>query len=81
MDIQLVDVTVRFYEDLNSERLRDLEEALRGMDGVVSIHSPRAHSHVMLVEYNRACINSTKIIDRVTQQGINAELAVPERIF
>lgn len=81
MDIQLVDVAIRFYEDLNSERLHELEEALRGMDGVVSLHFPRERPHIMLVEYNRARTNSTKIIDRITQQGINAELAVPERIF
>ncbi len=81
MDIQLVDVAVRFYEDLNSEHLRELEETLRGMDGVVSVHLPRERQHVMLVEYNRARTDSTKIIDRITQQGINAELAVPERIF
>lgn len=81
MDIQMVDVAVRFYEDLDSERLRELEETLRGVDGVVSIHFPRERPHVMLVEYNRARVNSTKIIDRITQQGIRAELAVPERIF
>lgn len=81
MNIQLVDVAVRIYDDLSLDRMQDLEEALRKMDGVVSIHSPKAHPHMMLVEYNRDRVNSIRIIDHINQQGVCAELAVPERIF
>lgn len=81
MEVQLVDVAVRIYDDLNPDRLHELEDTIREVDGVVSIHSPKGHPHVLLVEYNRARVNSIRIIDHITQHGVNAELAVPERIF
>jgi hypothetical protein len=80
VDIQLIDVTVRIFDDLGPEHLRMLESDLRAIDGVVSTHSSGTNAHMLLVEFNPERTTSTSIIDRITQQGINAELAVPQRL-
>jgi hypothetical protein len=80
VDVELIDVTVRIYDDLAPGDLRHLEDVLRGIDGVVSTHASRRHPHVMLVEFNPRRTSSIRIIDTITQDGVNAELAVPEAI-
>ena len=74
MNIQLADVTLHIDKNLSSEQRGTIEESLRALDGVVSIHNPDKTPHLTLVEYDPDVITSRKILDRVTDQGAHAEL-------
>jgi hypothetical protein len=74
MDIQLADVIIHIDKNLSSEQRGTIEESLRALDGVVSIHNPDKTPHLTLVEYDPDIITSRKILERVTNQGAHAEL-------
>ncbi len=74
MDIQLADVTLHIDKNLSSEQRGTIEESLRALDGVVSIHNPDKTPHLTLVEYDPDVITSRTILQRVTNQGAHAEL-------
>lgn len=74
MDINLVDITVHIDENLSSEQRKTVEESLRAIDGVVSVHNPDKTPHLSIVQYNPDKTDSQKILKRVTDQGAHAEL-------
>ena len=74
MDIKLADVTLHIDETLNSEQLQSIEESLRALEGVVSVHNGQKTPHLAMVEYNPDITSSTDILTRVTNQGVHAEL-------
>jgi hypothetical protein len=51
-----------------------IEDALRMIDGVVSVHNPDNRPHLAVVEYNPDKTNSAAILSAVTSQGVHAEL-------
>jgi len=73
-DIQLTDVTIHVDEALDQEHRQDMETSLRSMDGVVSVHNPDAHPHLVMVEYNPAETSSGELLTDVTGQGYHAEM-------
>jgi hypothetical protein len=74
MNIQLADVTVHIDQTLNLERRGQIEDVLRAIDGVVSVHNPDERPHLTVVEYNPAKTHSGAILSTVTGQGVHAEL-------
>ena len=74
MDINLVDVTLHIDENLSAEQRETIEESLRALDGVVSVHNSDKTAHLTIVEYNPAVMESQKILKRVTDQGAHAKL-------
>jgi hypothetical protein len=74
MDIQLVDVTLHIDEALDSARLAQIEDVLRALDGVVSVHNPDARPHLIVVEYNPDKLKGSDILTAVTRQGVHAQL-------
>ena len=74
MDIQLADVTIHIDENLTNEQRGTVEESLRALDGVVSVHNADSTPHLALVEYNPDVTSSNDILERVTGQGVHAEL-------
>jgi hypothetical protein len=74
MNIQLADVTVHIDQTLEPERRSEMENVLRAMDGVVSVHNPDDRPHLYLVEYNPEKTGSAAILSAVTAQGVVAEL-------
>ena len=74
MDINLVDVTLHIDENLSAEQRETIEESLRALDGVVSVHNSEKTAHLTIVEYNPAVMESQKILKRVTDQGVHAKL-------
>lgn len=74
MDIQLADVVVHIDEALERERRTEIEEQLRAIDGVISVHNPDEKSHLAIVEYNPDKTTSGVILNTVTIQGVHAEL-------
>ena len=74
MDIQLADVVVHIDQTLESDRRSQIEEELRAIDGVVSVHNPDDRPHLAIVEYNPDKTNSAAILSTITTQGVDAEL-------
>jgi hypothetical protein len=74
MDIQLADVIVHIDQTLERERRSEIEEKLRAMDGVVSVHNPDDKPHLAIIEYNPDKTSSMAILNTVTVQGVHAEL-------
>ena len=74
MNISLVDVTTHIDENLNAEQKGTLEESLRTLDGVVSVHNSEKTPHLSIVQYNPDKIDSKSILKRITDQGAHAEL-------
>ena len=73
-DIELVDVTVHFDPILSINKRANIEDAIRGLQGVVSVHMPKDKPHLAVVEYNPERVNSQTILDTATDQGDHAEL-------
>ncbi len=74
MDIKLADVTLHIDENLTAEQRETIEESLRALEGVVSVHNGQKTPHLAMVEYNPDLTSSADILNRVTNQGVHAEL-------
>jgi len=74
MDIQLADVVIHIDQTLESERRSEIEEQLRVIDGVVSVHNPDDRPHLVIIEYNPDKTSSAFLLNRVTTEGVRAEL-------
>ena len=74
MDIQLADVIVHIDEALPKEQRGQIEEQLRSMDGIISVHNPDDKPHLAVVQYNPELSSSGAILDMVKGQGVHAEL-------
>lgn len=74
MDITLVDIVLHVDENLSAEQKETLEESLRALDGVVSVHNSEKTPHLTIVQYNPEQMDSKRILKRVTDQGAHAEL-------
>lgn len=74
MDIQLADVVVHIDQTLGVEDRAGIEDGLRAIDGVVSVHNPDSRPHLAVVEYNPEKTNSQAILGSVMAQGVHAEL-------
>jgi hypothetical protein len=75
MDTNLTDVILHIDEDLDNEQRETIEDSLRALDGVVSVHNSDKTPHLTIVQYDPAVMDSQKILKRVTNQGAHAELA------
>ncbi|MEA3275866.1 MAG: ATP-binding protein [Pseudomonadota bacterium] len=74
MDIQLADVTVHIDQTLERDDRARIEDELRAIDGVVSVHNPDDRPHLAIVEYNPDKTSSADILNTITGQGVHAEL-------
>ncbi len=74
MDIQLADVIVHIDETLPKDQREQIEEQLRGLDGIVSVHNPDDKPHLAVVQYNPDVSSSGAILEMVKGQGVHAEL-------
>jgi hypothetical protein len=74
MNIQLADVTVHIDQTLEPDRRSEMENVLRAIEGVVSVHNPNDRPHLYVVEYNPEKTGSAAILGAVTAQGVVAEL-------
>ena len=73
-DINLADITLHIDENLSAEQRGTIEESLRALDGVVSVHNSDKTPHLTVIGYDRNVVDSQRILKRVTDQGAHAEL-------
>jgi hypothetical protein len=74
MSNNLVDVTVHIDENLSPEVRLTIEESIRALDGIVSVHNSSKTPHLTVVEYDMDEMDAHRILKRVTDQGVHAEL-------
>ena len=74
MNINLVDITLHIDENLSPEQRGTIEDTLRALDGVVSVHNSDSTPHLTIVQYNPDEMDSQRILKRITDQGVHAEL-------
>ncbi len=74
MDIQLADVTIHVDNNVGAEERSGIEEVLRDIDGVVSVHNSVEAAHLFLVEYSPAKTNSHDLLNAVTGKYGHGEL-------
>ena len=73
-DINLADITLHIDENLSAEQRGTIEESLRALDGVVSVHNSDKAPHLTVVEYDPSVMDSQRVLKRVTDQGAHAQL-------
>jgi hypothetical protein len=74
MDIQLADVTIHVDENLAVAERAEIEQKLRAIDGVVSVHNPDDKPHLAVVEYDPNKVKSTALLEAVKREGVHAQL-------
>ena len=74
MDISLSDVLIHIDENLSSAQRADVEERLRSVDGVVSVHNPNDKPHLTLVEYRPDKVGSQALLQTAKAEGVHAQL-------
>lgn len=72
--MDIVDMIVHVDEAIPSEKMHELEDAVRTDACVISACSSNENPHLMLVTYNPACTSSGKLLHMVQAQGVRAEL-------
>ena len=68
------DIVVHIDENLPDERIHALEKTLAQRSGVYSACVHENARHLLLVDYDPSNVSSGAILDRVTAQGLHAEL-------
>ena len=74
MDIQLADVTLHIEDTLDADQQAKIEEQLRALDGVVSVHTPADRPHLTMVEYNPDKVKSSQVLETVRANGFSAHM-------
>ncbi len=68
------DVTVHVDETVAIERCEDLCNVLSDVSGVERVRCAEHNKHLLIVDYDPDTVDSGKILHRVTDQGLHAEL-------
>ena len=74
MYINLVDLNVHIDKIMIPEKRIYVKYSIRALDGVVSVHGSSKTPHLTIVQYNPEEMDSQKILKRITDQGVHAEL-------
>lgn len=74
MEKKMVDVTIHLDEDTSHANREDLRDALLAMGGVMAVDVHDEKPHLMMVEYDPDTISSEKLLGKVKDRGLHAEL-------
>lgn len=73
-DIKIVDVTLHIDNTLSPKLRSAVENELRSINGVVSVHMPEEKSHLVEVAYNPDNINAEQIAHSIRELAGHVEL-------
>jgi hypothetical protein len=73
-DITLTDVTLHIDKAVNATTRKQVENGLRGLKGVVSVHMPEDKPHLIVVEYNPDETSATHLLALVEELAGHAEM-------
>ena len=72
-----IEIVVHINETLEEHRREELVDALEGSDGIYTAEFCPLRYHLMLVQYDRESLSSQDVLNRVTDQNVNAQLIGP----
>lgn len=72
--MHLADLLIHVNETLEATERASLEEELRKAKGVIAPRFNKETSHLLLVSYDPQEINSHNLVNRVKDNGYNAQL-------
>jgi len=73
-EITLADVTIHIDKDADATTRENVENGLRIINGVVSVHMPADKPHLIVVEYDPEITNSAHLLTMVKELAGHAEL-------
>mgnify|MGYP001815264200 CR=1 FL=1 len=73
-DITLADVTIHIDKETDATMRGTIENGLRTISGVVSVHMPEDKPHLIVVEYNPETTSSSHLLAMVKELAGHAEL-------
>jgi len=71
-----IDIVVHVAEDLDDQNRQRVEYTMMKSTGIARAYFDRFRSHLLIVGYNPAQTDSSRILKLVKQQDLNAELIV-----
>jgi hypothetical protein len=74
MDIPMADVMIHIQEALPGTGRDELQARLRGLDGVISVHTPDDKPHLLIVGYRPDKTQAAALLATVRAEGLHAEL-------
>ena len=74
MSMQLVDVTIHVDDDLDTTQRNTIDQQLRALDGVISVHNADKTPHLVTIEYDPEKLDSTQLLNTVMGTGVHAEM-------
>ena len=72
--MQLTDVLVHVSEKISGDEKTHLVDQLRKLNGVIAPRFTEDKDHLLLVSYNSDAINALALLNKVKQNGYNAQL-------
>ena len=73
-DIVLADVTIHIDAETQEGTREKIENGLRGLHGVVSVHMPKEKPHLVVVEYDTSATKANHLLGVVRELAGHAEL-------
>lgn len=73
-DISLTDITIHIDKDIDATARSKVENGLRIINGVVSVHMNDEKAHLVVVEYNPDVTSSSHILAMTKELAGHAEM-------
>lgn len=70
--MDMVDILINVHPDLSAGERTQLDDDLRSIDGMISVHFSAEHPHLLTLEYNPAQTSSEVLLKHVGGRGIKA---------
>ena len=70
--MDMVDVLIHVHPNLSVMEREKLEEELRALAGVISVHFSPGHPHLLTVAYDPQATSSTAILAHAGTRGVEA---------
>ena len=74
MAVSIADVLFHIDENLDKAKRSTVEDHLRQVEGVVSVHNPDDRPHLTLVGYRPDRTSSEVLLGQIQAQGVHAEM-------
>ena len=74
-DINVTDILVHIHPETTAELKSRIEEGLRALDGVVSVHFRETeHPHALIVAYNPKAVSSDTLLAEIQKSDSKATM-------
>jgi hypothetical protein len=70
--MDMVDILINVHPDLSAGERSQMDDELRNVDGVISVHFSAEHPHLLTLEYNPEKTNSDALLRHVGDRGVEA---------